>query len=86
MPAAIDNNMLRLSSIEGVDCIGDSRSLINNNFTVLGSQLSAAMVALSALSTNPKNLGGPTTLTTYVSSLSVFNFNGSYIGFIPIYR
>ena len=85
MPAVINNSMLSLSSIEGVDCIGDSRSLINSNFTALGSALSAAMVTLSAFS-NTKNLGQPTTLTTYVSSLSVFNPAGSYIGFIPIYR
>jgi len=34
---------------------------------------------------NTTNIGPSSTLTTYVSTLSVYDSVGSYIGFIPIY-
>lgn len=85
MASVIDNSLLRLSAIEGVDCIGDSRVLINSNFTVLGSALSSTMGGVFGFA-NFKNVGNPTALTTVVKALSVFTPAGAYIGFIPIYQ
>lgn len=64
--------------IDGTDCIGDSRSTINNNFSAL-----EVNVCNSVKTTN---VGRLTTLGTLVSSLSVFNPSGTYMGYIPLYR
>jgi hypothetical protein len=64
--------------IDGTDCIGDSRSTINNNFSAL-----EVGVCNSVKTTN---IGRLTTLGTLVSSLSVFNPSGTYLGYVPLYR
>jgi hypothetical protein len=88
MPSKIDNNVLNLSAIEGVDCIGDSRQLINTNTTTLGNELSTVSVLTQNLNTsfNTNNINSLDTLTTLVSSLSVFSPTGNYLGYIPIYK
>lgn len=68
--------------IDGTDCIGDSRYTINENF----SALEIAVCNLSALNIKTTNVGPRSTLGTLVSSLSVFNTTGTYMGYIPLYR
>jgi hypothetical protein len=70
------------SRIDGTDCIGDSRYTINRNF----SALEVAVCNLSALNIRTTNVGPQSTLGTLVSSLSVFNTTGTYMGYIPLYR
>jgi hypothetical protein len=118
---------MAITFIQGTDCIGDSRTTINSNFSALDTTIDALTIlnntqfatlsstlqtqqtALTNLSTNVNtlstglttlsasfvtlqnsfnttNIGPSSTLTTYVSSLSVYSTVGSYIGFIPIYR
>lgn len=95
--------------IDGTDCLGDSRSTINKNFSalevatcnltaqsvttnILLTGLSSQFLTLSSTvntinqTLNVGNVGLKTTLGTLVSSLSVFNTSGSYIGYIPIYK
>jgi hypothetical protein len=88
MPAPISNTFVSLSTIEGVDCIGDSRTIINENITVLGNSLSGLNTTVENLNTsfNTNNVGPSATLTTQVNVLSVFNPAGTYLGFIPIYQ
>ena len=116
MATLISNNIISLTAIEGTDCLGDSRAVINNNTTTIGNSISSLTLQTTTLSTtvtnisliasnlqtnlttlsstesglntsfNTNNIGLSTTLTTYVSSLSVFTPTGSYIGFIPIYQ
>jgi hypothetical protein len=88
MPAPIDNSVVSLSTIEGVDCIGDSRSIINGNITALGISVSSINTTVQSLNTsfNTNNVGASATLTTQVNVLSVFTPSGSYLGFIPIYK
>jgi hypothetical protein len=64
--------------IDGTDCLGDSRSTINNNFSAL-----EVNVCNSVKTTN---VGSRSTLSTLVSALSVFNPQGVYMGYIPLYR
>lgn len=106
--------------LDGTDCLGDSRLIINTNFenievatctlsssvsaqnitnrtlfqtlssrtTTLSSQtqyLSSTLASLNS-SFNVGNIGPLNTLGTLVSSLSVYNNTGVYIGYIPIYQ
>lgn len=41
MPSQLNIGNLTLSAIEGIDCIGDSRVVINNNFSTLSTELTA---------------------------------------------
>lgn len=97
-----------LTSIDGTDCIGDSRKFINQNIENLGTTtctllsvintlqvnttaLSANLQTVTAVTTslsasfNPNNCNPLSSLGTLVSSLSVFNAQGAYIGYLPIY-
>lgn len=115
MATQIPNTTISLTAIDGTDCLGNSRAVINTNITTIGQSISSLTLKTVALSTsitslnalltanttrlntlsstvsgintsfNTNNIGLSTTLTTYVSSLSVFRPNGTYIGFIPIY-
>ena len=62
-------------------CIGDSLDTFNANFSALDTALQSLSGQISTI-----HIGPSATLTTLVSSLSVFSPAGSYIGFIPIYR
>lgn len=113
MATPISNTVISLTAIDGTDCLGDSRAVINSNITTIGTSISSLTLNSTTLSTtvtnlnllllgntntlsaaitgintsfNTSNIGLSTTLTTYVSSLSVYFPNGSYIGFIPIYN
>jgi hypothetical protein len=106
--------------LDGTDCLGDSRLIINTNFenievatctlssnisaqnitnsnsfqtlsaetSVLSTQIQFLSSTLTALNSsfNVGNVGPLSTLGTLVSSLSVFNTSGAYIGYMPIYR
>jgi hypothetical protein len=64
---------------------------LQTNLSTLSSEFKSTVPVLSTtlnnLQTqfNTQNIGPSATLTTYVSSLSVYTSTGSYIGFIPIY-
>ncbi len=77
-----------LTAIDGTDCIGDTRPIINNNITNLGTSLCTLSSTVARIDTsfNPNNVGSLGTLGTLVGSLSVFNTSGSYIGYVPIYQ
>jgi hypothetical protein len=63
MPAPISNSVVSLSTIEGVDCIGDSRLIINENITALGISVSSltlqlgSSIPLSTLNRYTTNIG-----------------------------
>ncbi len=82
-------------NINGFECIGDSLSKINLNFDNLDTEVQTLSTDIISLSSdidsiqtqfNTQNIGPSATLTTNVSSLSVYDFTGNYIGFIPIYN
>lgn len=62
-----------LTAIEGTDCLGDTYLFINKNFENLGTFLNRI---------DTRTTSTPTTLTR---ALSVYNQNGTYLGYIPIY-
>ncbi len=69
--------------INGTDCLGDSRLILNTNFQNIETfthTLSTSTIKNTTISTN----NPPTTTRTH--TLSVYNSNGNYIGFIPIYN
>lgn len=125
MATLISNDIISLTGIDGTDCLGDSRAVINGNITTVGESLSSLYTRTSTISStvttlnasvtanqtnvtsvstqvvnlstdftalqtsfNTNNAGPLDTLTlgTLVSSLSVFNSSGDYIGYLPIYQ
>ena len=89
MPALITSvTCTSLCAINGTDCIGDTRPIINANITNLGASVCTLSSTVTRINTsfNTNNIGPRSTLGTLVSSLSVFNTSGSYIGYVPIYR
>ena len=69
------------TTIDGNQCIGDTLPAINTNF----SNLDTAVCILSS-TMNTSNVGAQATLDTLVQSLSVFDINGNYLGYLPIYK
>lgn len=81
----LSSNLKLLSS----DFLVSSSSVIDleSDLISLSSNTQTLSTSLKNLLTqfNTNNIGPSATLTTYVSSLSVYTSLGNYIGFIPIY-
>lgn len=77
------------TAIDGTDCMGDSRVVINTNFQNLETILARAVtIDVGRLTIRASGIFGipRNTPTTYTKVLSVFNAAGNYEGFIPIYQ
>ena len=74
---------LELYEINGTDCIGDSRAVINNNTELLGTTVMELSTQLDTRKSRPTTTLGSSTL---VRALSVFSPTGTYLGFLPIYK
>jgi hypothetical protein len=86
---SLKNNMARLIPytflsatrfIDGTDCLGDTRPVLNTNFQNLETTLAGAVITTNRVSTSTPPL------STYTRTLSVYNSTGQYLGFIPIYQ
>ena len=52
MATLISNTVISLTGIDGTDCLGDSRAVINSNTTTIGQSISSLRVSISSLSAN----------------------------------
>ena len=52
MATQISNTVISLTGIDGTDCLGDSRTVINTNITTIGQSLSSLTLDSVALSTS----------------------------------
>lgn len=70
-----------------LDNLSISAQTLETNITTVSTSVNVLSAEFTNLQTsfNTSNIGPSATLTTHVSSLSVYTSNGDYIGFIPIY-
>ena len=71
MATPISNTIISLTAIDGTDCLGDSRAVINNNTTTIGESISALSVQNTAISASIIDV--QTTLNTTLTSNIVFS-------------
>lgn len=87
MATQISNTVISLTGIDGTDCLGDSRTVINTNITTIGQSLSSLTLDSVALSTSITSLNvlvtaNTTRFDTLSSTVSDINtsFNTNNIG------
>ena len=80
MATQISNTVISLTAIDGTDCLGDSRAVINTNITTIGQSISSLRVSVSSLSANT---------TTQINNLSTVPYarlnDGNQTGGAPIF-
>jgi hypothetical protein len=62
MATLIPNTVISLTSIDGTDCLGDSRTVINSNTTTIGQSISSLTLNTTTLSTSITNTTGGTAM------------------------
>lgn len=78
MATPISNTIISLTAIDGTDCLGDSRAVINGNTTTIGQSISSLTLNTTTLSTSVTDLdilvtANTTELNSISSSIIVYS-------------